>query len=592
MFSPTNDRQVVTASADATVVIWDLWDKDKTKIEPKQAFDPIQNLTHFVAWSPDNATLATSNEDVNTQLFSAVSGAARVAPLPGHASMVTCAAWAPAGQCLATCSEDNTIRLWHFRLNRDIQEISVLEKEQAEFNRDMVAWGKLLHKIRKEFKDYNDGQSYQNDIYFLRKSLDEGVARTTSYNDRELLLGLQRSDYYELDGMIDDYKPYFTLWDAVINFQKLEVLWHSEPMSSINATKVEEQLDAWFKDCYKMIKEFSSDSMKNVQNTAKALRDAIDAFKVKFPFLRAFSSEAVIQRHWDTLFERMGGKKPAQQDIKLITMQEMLDIGVLDFTDDYEEISAAANKEWTLKRAMGQMKIDWEPVAFVLKEFKTTGVALLGGIDEIQALLDDYIVKTQAIRSSPFCKPFEEEVHKWEATLLYIQDFVDESLALGRSWMALEPIFMSEDIKRQLPAESAQFERIDKMFRMRQAQVDADKNAIRCAAIPNLVEDLREGNETIEKVQKGLKDYLETKRLYFPRFFFLNDADLLQILAETKDPTAVQPHLGKAFEGVTGVRFNAAKTIIETMISAEKEEIEFKRYVDVDKPGNKGAVER
>jgi hypothetical protein len=53
--------------------------------------------------------------------------------------------------------------------------------------------------------------------------------------------------------------------------------------------------------------------------------------------------------------------------------------------------------------------------------YKGTGAALLGGIDEIQAYLDDYIVKTQAIRSSPFCKPFEEEVHEWEACLLYIQ---------------------------------------------------------------------------------------------------------------------------------------------------------------------------
>ena len=206
--------------------------------------------------------------------------------------------------------------------------------------------------------------------------------------------------------------------------------------------------------------------------------------------------------------------------------------------------------------------------------------------------LDDFIVKTQAIRSSPFCKPFEEEVHKWEATLLYIQDFVDETLMIGRSWMSLEPIFISEDIKRQLPHESEQFELVDAMFRKRMLEVDEDKHALRIATIDNLVEDLKAGNVTIEQVQKGLKDYLETKRLYFPRFFFLNDADLLQILAETKDPTAVQPHLGKAFEGLAKVKFDSNATIIESMISAEGEEVELKLPVDVNKPGNKGAVER
>lgn len=80
-------------------------------------------------------------------------------------------------------------------------------------------------------------------------------------------------------------------------------------------------------------------------------------------------------------------------------------------------------------------------------------------------MLDDNIVMTQSMTFSPYKKPFEERIAKWETQLNLMSEILDEWISVQRSWMYLEPIFSSPDIMQQLPLEAKRFATVDRTWR-------------------------------------------------------------------------------------------------------------------------------
>ena len=61
--------------------------------------------------------------------------------------------------------------------------------------------------------------------------------------------------------------------------------------------------------------------------------------------------------------------------------------------------------------------------------------------------------------------------------------------------------------------------------------------------------------------EKALAEYLETKRLAFPRFYFVSSADLLDILSKGNQPLLVARHLSKLFDNLHRLEFKMVRTL-------------------------------
>ena len=416
----------------------------------------------------------------------------------------------------------------------------------------------------------------------IETKLKKSVELSELYMKREGVLGLPLTEHPRLDSVAKIFEPNVILWKYCAEYTRNLPEWMDGPFTHLDPDQISTDVDKWFRATLKLMKQLQGEPLE----VANIMKERLESFMKHIPLITALHNPGLRDRHWKRLSEEIGMALRADDDF---SVSRALQLDLPTHYEKIEEVSDYASKEYSLERTLDKMQGEWSDVCLDYMAWRETGTFILRGLDDIQMLLDDQIVKTQSMRASPYIGPFEERVRMWESKLNTMQEIIDEWLKCQQQWLYLEPIFGSDDIMQQMPSEGRKFRAVDVTWRRIMEKLVKNPDIMIVTSEDDLLKNLVEANKLLDIVQKGLNDYLETKRLAFPRFYFLSNDELLEILSETKDPLRVQPFLKKIFEGIHKLEFQDDLEVT-AMFSEEGERVELLRSFNPKHAG--GNVEK
>ena len=241
-----------------------------------------------------------------------------------------------------------------------------------------------------------------------------------------------------------------------------------------------------------------------------------------------------------------------------------------------KEVIIQAQGEMALEEYIRQVKEVWTNYTLDLVNYQNK-CRLIRGWDDLFNKCSENLNSLTAMKLSPYYKVFEEEAGSWEEKLNRIHVLFDVWIDVQRQWVYLEGIFSgSADIKHLLPVESARFQNINTEFLAVMKKVYKSPFVLDVMNIPGIQKSLERLADLLNKIQKALGEYLERERASFPRFYFVGDEDLLEIIGNSKEILRIMKHLKKMFAGISTIQLDEQLTQIEGMSSREGEEVRFK----------------
>ena len=385
--------------------------------------------------------------------------------------------------------------------------------------------------------------------------------------------GVEVPNFTMFDALSVELAQFMESWSSVSEFSKElgefgETDWL---VLRVNFHKIEEFVDKW------------SERLKNTAMNLyySSIVQELDFIRRSIPVFKILKGDTWMPEHWGHLFFIIGlvGVN-SLTGIRFKVFLEKSDM-LAEKIGEIRALNERATGEIVIRDTLQQLDVWSSSAVYSWKEhFDSRGqkIDIIQGWKDILTQLSDFRLTIQTLRDTPYYGNFSDKIDLWDTKLQNLEICLGRLNNIQHKWVYLEPVFARD----ALPREAAKFSKINSEIRDIFRHIVRDGRVASLLSIANVMNALADIEVSLEGCQKALKDYLESKRNVFPRLYFINDDDLLEILGQSRNPEIIQSHLKKLFTGVHQVQFSADKTSIVSFSSVLGEVIQLSEPVKLE----------
>ena len=192
--------------------------------------------------------------------------------------------------------------------------------------------------------------------------------------------------------------------------------------------------------------------------------------------------------------------------------------------DEIGKVIDQADQEMKYETILAKIEKEWDYMKLkVVPYIPETETFILSNSDSTFDKIEDHLTTLENVLSSRNAFHVKEKIDEWMKNLIVMRDNLEKWIEAQNNWMYLDPIFASQEIQQALPSEHTAFLELQDSLKKIYFSAYMNPKAVYNLVVNNRAEIFDGLISYFTRIKKIVDDFLEERRLKYPRFFFLTD---------------------------------------------------------------------